>query len=535
MASHQYVIIGAGSAGCVLANRLSAGGRSVLLLESGGSNRNLGVKAPAAFSTLFQGPRDWNYLSEPEPALHGRRLYLPRGRMLGGSSSMNAMMYVRGNRVDYDDWAKGGATGWSYDEVLPYFKRSEDNAEFHDSYHGVGGEQHVTSKRWLSRHWEPFLDAAAAVGVPRIADCNGPEQDGGVLIQTTTRKGRRWSGADAFLAPVRKRENLTVETGAHVRRIVIEGGRAVGVEYEQKGQPQTARAEGEVILSAGAYGSPQLLMLGVGPGAHLREHGIGVVLDQPNVGAHLQEHPMALTNYRATTDDTLDDAADPRYLAVAARRPWQAVVQPRRSRTALALRFVAACAGLPGRIRTGLLLGARVPQDRSAGTDDRAGADPADEPRQRPPALGRSHRPPPDLHQHALGEQRDRRDAARDELAREIACTPPFTAHAAEEELNPSDELKSTKDLTAWLRATCEHEYHPCMHLPNRHPRGGRGRSRASSARDRGASGGKRIGHAADHHRQHQRPDGDDRGALCRPRAQWLARRRPHPKAPRRS
>lgn len=223
MSSHEYVVIGAGSAGCVLANRLSSGGASVALLESGGSARHLGVKAPAAFSTLFQSPRDWNYLSEPEPALFGRRLYLPRGRMLGGSPSMNAMMYVRGNRADYDGWARDGATGWSYDEVLPYFKRSEDNAEFHDFYHGVGGEQHVTSKRWLSTHWEPYLDSAAAVGIPRIADCNGAQQDGGVLVQTTTRGGRRWSAADAFLAPARKRPNLTVVSGAHVRRIVIEG------------------------------------------------------------------------------------------------------------------------------------------------------------------------------------------------------------------------------------------------------------------------------------------------------------------------
>jgi choline dehydrogenase len=228
--------------------------------------------------------------------------------MLGGSSSMNAMMYVRGNRADYDGWARDGATGWSYEEVLPYFKRSEDNAEFHDSYHGIGGEQHVTSKRWLSSHWEPFLDAAAAAGVPRIADCNGAQQDGGVLVQTTTRRGRRWSAADAFLAPVRKRSNLTVATDAHVRRIVIEHGRAAGAEYGEGEKRQVARAEKEVILSAGAYGSPQLLMLsGIGPGDHLREHGIDVRLDQPNVGAHLQEHPMALVNLRCATSDTLDD------------------------------------------------------------------------------------------------------------------------------------------------------------------------------------------------------------------------------------
>ena len=161
--------------------------------------------------------------------------------MLGGSLSMNAMMYVRGNRADYDGWARGGATGWSYDEVLPYFKRSEDNAEFHDSYHGVAASS-VTSSRWLSTHWEPFLESAAAVGIPRIADCNGPEQDGGVLVQTTTRRGRR-ERRDVFLAPVRKRPGLTIMPRAHVRRIVIEGGRAVAAEYEQNGKRQTARAD----------------------------------------------------------------------------------------------------------------------------------------------------------------------------------------------------------------------------------------------------------------------------------------------------
>jgi choline dehydrogenase len=251
-AAYHYVVVGAGAGGCVLANRLTASGATVLLLESGGGNRHLGVKAPAAFSTLFQGPKDWNYLSEPEPALFGRRLYLPRGRMLGGSSSMNVMMYVRGNRADFDGWAQAGAKGWSYDEVLPYFKRSEDNADFHDQYHGVGGELHVTSKRWLSRHWGPLLESAAEAGVPRIADCNGAEQDGGVLVQTTIHRGRRWSAADAFLTPARKRPNLTVETKAHACRILIENGRATGVEYAQNDERRTARAEREVILAAGA-------------------------------------------------------------------------------------------------------------------------------------------------------------------------------------------------------------------------------------------------------------------------------------------
>jgi choline dehydrogenase len=462
MSTYEYVVIGAGSAGCVLAKRLSAAGASVLLLESGGSARHLGVKAPAAFSSLFQSPRDWNYLSEPEPALFGRRLYLPRGRMLGGSSSMNAMMYVRGNRADYDGWARDGATGWSYDEVLPYFKRSEDNAEFHDSYHGVGGEQHVTSNRWLSTHWEPFLASAAAAGIPRIDDCNGPEQEGGVLVQTTTRRGRRFSAADAFLTPARKRPNLTVVTGAHVRRIVIEAGRAVAAEYEQTGKLQSARAEREVILSAGAYGSPQLLMLsGVGPADHLREHGIEVQVDQPNVGAHLQEHPMALVNLRCATADTLDDAAAPKYLL-----PWLLAGRGKlSSNVAEAALHWRSEASLPspdfqfvfgpvyywehGFRKTGapgLTIGPVLIRPSSRGSVRLRSADPDDHPRILNNLLA------------ADGEVDAMLRAL--ELAREIASKPPFSSHVVEE-LNPSSLLRGRDELTAWLRATCEHEYHP--------------------------------------------------------------------------
>jgi choline dehydrogenase len=462
MSSYEYVVIGAGSAGCVLANRLSAAGGSVLLLESGGSSRHLGVRAPAAFSTLFQGPRDWNYLSEPEPALFGRRLYLPRGRMLGGSSSMNAMIYVRGNRADYDGWARDGASGWSYEEVLPYFKRSEDNAEFRDAYHGVGGEQHVTSRRWLSRHWDPFLEAAEAAGVPRIADCNGAQQEGGVLVQTTTRGGRRVSAADAFLAPVRKRSNLTVTTRAHVRRIMIERDRAVGVEYGEGDGRQVARAEKEVIVSAGAYGSPQLLMLsGVGPADHLREHGIEVRLDQPNVGAHLQEHPMALVNLRCATTDTLDDAAAPKYLL-----PWLVAGRGKlSSNLAEAALHWRSDPSLPtpdfqivfgpvyywehGFRKTGapaLTIGPVLIRPTSRGTVRLRSSDSADHPR---------------IVNNLLASDAEVEAMLRAlELAREIASKPPFSYHVSEE-LNPSLNLASREDLIAWLRATCEHEYHP--------------------------------------------------------------------------
>ncbi len=462
MSTHDYVVVGAGSAGCVLANRLSASGASVLLLESGGSDRHLSVSAPAAFPTLFQTTRDWNLMSEPEPALYGRRIYLPRGRMIGGSSSMNTMLYVRGHRSDYDRWASEGAAGWSYEEVLPYFKRSEDNAEFSDSYHGRGGELHVTNRRWLSNHWEPFLDSAAQVGVPRIQDCNGPEQDGGALLQTTTRGGRRCSAARAFLAPARKRDALTVAAKAHAQRIVLEGGRAVGVEYSRGGKLVTARAEREVILSAGAYGSPQLLMLsGIGPADHLREHGIDVRLDQPNVGAHLQEHPMALVNWRCRTADTLDDAADPRYLL-----PWLVAGRGKLSSTiAEAAAHWRSRADLPapdfqlllgpvhfwehGFRKTGapgLSVGVAYIGPTSRGTVRLRSADPSDHPR---------------VLNNLLSQESEVEAMLRAlEFVREIASHPPFSQHLGEE-LNPSASMRTRRELTDWLRATCEHEYHP--------------------------------------------------------------------------
>jgi choline dehydrogenase len=463
MGSHDYVVVGAGSAGCVLANRLSAGGARVLLLESGGSDRKLAVRAPAAFPTLFQTAADWNYMSEPEPGLNGRRWYLPRGRMLGGSSSMNTMLYVRGNRADYDGWAaEHGATGWSYDEVLPYFKRSEDNAELHDDYHAAGGELHVTYKRWLSRHWEPFVESAVAAGIERNPDCNGERQDGAGLLQTTTKGGRRMSAADAFLRPARKRDNLEVVANAHVRRIVVEGGRAVGVEYEKGGSRHTARIEREVVLSAGAYGSPQILMLsGIGPADHLREHGIEPVVDAPNVGAHLMEHPMAFVNWRTRVADTLDDAAHPRYLL-----PWLTLGRGKLSSTVaeagihwrseddlpapdFQLLFAPVYFWEHGFRKTGapaLTVGVALIRPVSRGYVRLRSSDPTDHPR---------------ILNNALGDDSEVEAILRAiELVRDIASRAPF-AGLLDEELNPSEGLRDRSDLVAWLRSTCEHEYHP--------------------------------------------------------------------------
>ena len=458
MGEYEYVIVGAGAAGCVLANRLSAGGARVCLLESGGRDRHLGVRAPAAFPSLFQTSRDWNLLSEPEPGLYGRRWYLPRGRMLGGSSSMNAMFYVRGHRGDFDRWVEDfGASGWGYDEVLPLFKRSEHNEEIRDDFHGATGELNVTRKRWLSRYWQPFLEAAGATGIGRVDDYNGAEMDGASLLQTTTRRGRRHSAADAFLKPARKRENLTVQTDAHVRRIVIENDRAVGVEHSKGGE----RAGSEVILAAGTYGSPQLLMLsGVGPAEHLREHSLRVLVDNPNVGRHLQEHPMAFVNWRVS-GDTLDDAADPKYLA-----PWllrgkgklssnigEGVVHWRSDPSLRTPNFQIVQAPVyfweHGFRKTGapaVTIGASYLAPQSRGAVTLRSPDPVDHPRILNKALT------------SAGEVDAMLRAL--ELIREIADQRPFRDLLGEE-LNPGVGISTPDDLTGWLRATCEHEYHP--------------------------------------------------------------------------
>jgi choline dehydrogenase len=463
MESFDFVVVGAGSAGCVLANRLSADGSRVLLLEAGGSDRRLPVRAPAAFPALFQSPVDWNYMSEPEPALHGRRVYLPRGRMLGGSSSMNAMLYIRGNRSDYDRWAsEDGAAGWSYEEVLPYFKRSEQNAEIADRYHGTSGELHVTSRRWLSPHWPRFVDSAAALGIERNPDFNGARQDGAGLLQTTTKGGRRWSSADAFLRPVRKRKGLRIAPRSTATRIILDGARATGVEYARGGGLERARAEREVILAAGAYGSPQLLMLsGIGPADHLREQGIEVALDSPAVGSHLQEHPMAFINWRTRELPTLDDATHPKYAGqwVATRRGKlsstiaEAAIHWRSDDSLPApdfqILFAAVYFWEHGFRKTGapaMTIGVSYVGPSSRGSVRLRSADPTDHPRI--------------LNNMLSGDEEVEAFLRAIDLVRELAATPPLAALLGEE-LNPGRSIADRDSLVAWLRATCEHEYHP--------------------------------------------------------------------------
>jgi choline dehydrogenase len=286
---YDYVIVGAGSAGCVLANRLSEDPDvQVLLLEAGPPDTNENIHVPLGYLKLGATEVDWGYHSAPEPACHGRRIPLPRGRVLGGSSSINAMVYIRGNPLDYDDW---GVTGWSWADLLPYFLKSEDNERGASQYHGAGGPLPVSEQRSGNVITRAFVDAGAQAGLARNDDFNGPEQDGVGMYQVTQRGGMRASAAVAYLHPAVERANLTVMPYMHVQRVLFDGTRAIGVAASQLGQVQELRAEREVILCGGSYNSPQLLMLsGVGPAEHLAMREVELLLDRPAVGENLSDH-----------------------------------------------------------------------------------------------------------------------------------------------------------------------------------------------------------------------------------------------------
>ena len=316
MTSEEFdvVVVGAGSAGCALAGRLSEDpSLRVLLLEAGGSDDVLEVQVPAALYKTWRTRRDWNYTTEPQPGLGGRRLFWPRGKLLGGSSSINAMIYIRGAAADYDEWASlTGDESWSAEHVLPLFRRMEDNARGADRFHGVGGPLRVEDPRSPHSWSRAAVESAVAAGYPRNDDFNGATQEGVGLYQLTQRRGRRWSAADAYLHPAGDRSNLTVRTGALTTRVLVSGRRATGVEYRSGGRTHTASAAAEVILAGGAVNSPQLLMLsGIGPAAHLREVGVDVVHDLPGVGGGLQDHPLVPVVWHTRSGRSLFRAESP--------------------------------------------------------------------------------------------------------------------------------------------------------------------------------------------------------------------------------
>ncbi len=461
--AHDYVIVGGGSAGCVLANRLSADpDRRVLLLEAGGSSQHLNVRIPAAFYKLFRTSRDWEYTTDAEPHLDGRSLYIPRGKMLGGSSAMNAMIYIRGHRHDYDGWASHGAAGWSADDVLPYFKRSEDNERGADTYHGTGGPLRVSDARSLNPLTERWVEAGKDAGLPYNPDFNAATQDGVGLYQLTQQRGRRWSVANAFLDPARRRRNLTVRSGAHVTHVTIARGRATGVEYTHRGRRHRVQAEGEVIVAAGAINTPQLLMLsGVGPADHLRGFDIEPIVDNPNVGSHLMDHPVTVLTWKTSARQTLDDAETTKELLrwLTSRRGLLT------SNVAEGGGFVRTSTGLdapdmqfhfaPGYFQNhgfttydgrGFTIAPTLVAPVNRGTLRLRSADPA----VKPQILGQFMAARADVDAMVAGI----------DMAREIARSRPL-AEVALEELHPGPDVSTREDLEGWIRAATELLYHP--------------------------------------------------------------------------
>ena len=306
---YDYIVIGAGSSGCVMANRLSANpDHQVLVLEAGGADINPWIHVPVGyFKTMHHPGTDWCYMTEPDKGINNRQLQWPRGKVLGGSSSINGLLYVRGQAEDYDNWEALGNKGWSYKEVLPYFKKSEDHERGADAYHATGGPLKVSDLRLRRPIADYFIDAAEQAGIPKNPDYNGETQEGVGYFQQTAYKGFRWSSARAFLHPAMKRRNVTVNIRSHTSRILFEGDRAVGVEYLKNGKRRIAKANKEVVLSAGAIGSPQILQLsGIGPEALLNKLDIPVVKTLEGVGQNLQDHLQIRLVFK-TSERTLND------------------------------------------------------------------------------------------------------------------------------------------------------------------------------------------------------------------------------------
>ncbi len=466
MTRFDHIIVGAGSAGCVLANRLSADpARRVLLVEAGPRDRNPFIHMPAGMARLVNNRRlNWNYSTEPQAGLGGRRLWWPRGRVLGGSSSINAMCYIRGQREDYDGWDAAGASGWRWDEVLPYFRRAEDQARGADRWHGVGGPLAVSDLRYTNPLSQVFLDAARAAGQPLNADFNGEQQLGAGWYQVTQRDGRRASTASAYLRPALARPNLTVMTHTLATRVLLEQGHVAGIEVIRRGALQRLDAAA-VTLAGGAVNSPQLLLLsGIGPAAELETHGIDVLLDLPGVGANLHDHLDYCVLVKCTQPvsydfNKLQEAwVALRYLLgrqgpgssnIAEAGAFLCTPLARGQRPDVQLHFVPAQLDDHGRHRLpghGYTVHVCGLQPQSRGRLSLASADPSVAPRLQPNYLDQ----PADTATLLAGIR----------LVRQILATGPFDRYRGAE-LFPGPDANSPATLLEALRAKAESVYHP--------------------------------------------------------------------------
>ncbi len=464
---YDYIIVGAGSAGSVLANRLSAKPDiKVLLIEAGGSDKSLYVRMPAGIANL-SGPKfNWGYTTAPQAAMNGRRMYQPRGRLIGGSSSVNAMVYMRGQAADYDHWRQLGNAGWGYDDVLPLFKKSERNERIDDAFHGQDGPLNVAERPYTNPLSHAFVEAAQQAGIPFNPDFNGAVQLGCGLFQVTQKNGARCSAAAAYLHPVAARDNLTIVTKALATRVLIERGCAFGVEYARRRRRHVVRAAREVVLAGGAINSPQLLLLsGIGPGDELRPLAVSVVHELPGVGKNLQDHLNVNILQHATPKSTLDGKA--RLLpSMAVALQWALYRNgPGTSNVAEAGAFIISELGaaspdiqyhfIPAQVldhaRTtldgyGVTLHACCLRPRSRGEVRLASADPLQKAVIDPNYLAAEY----DLKILIDGIRR----------GRDILAAPAFKPWLGAERI-PGAAVQSNTDLEAFIRATAETEYHP--------------------------------------------------------------------------